>query len=137
MKYIRLMVVLLALLSACTMVSTYTNPDYSFAPTNPGSIRVYMDGLLPNYSYQVIGSIVIDATWTLDTKGGEKKVAKMAAQAGADGIIISSVDVDFIWLSNGIKIYGYTWANNFFIHAYQTGTGYRTIVIRGYLIKRQ
>jgi hypothetical protein len=69
------------------------HPGYDFPPTDPGSILVH-DRLAPDYPFLIIGRISLDTTWTIKPGRDRKKIERMAARAGADGILITGLDID-------------------------------------------
>jgi len=134
MKYNWLMLVLV-LLASCTGVSVYRHPDYSFPPTDPANIRVYLPDQEPTYTYVIIGRITMDFSWTVDTGAAERKVAKLAAQAGADGVVISQVNVDIYQFNQHVHVYGYTSPGEFTAFIQPHSLPYKQIIVQGYLIK--
>jgi len=137
MRHNLLMLALLAMTAyACTGVSVYRHPDYNFPPTDPNQIRYYTQDQQPVYPYLIIGKIAIDATWTVSMAKAEQKVGKLAARAGADGIIITEVDVD-IWAFNQyITVQGYSSGDAYTAFITPHANYLVTKVLYGYLIKR-
>lgn len=135
MKYKWLMLVILTILVSCTGVSVYRHPDYNFAPTDPNLIKVYLPGQDPLSKYIIIGQIAIDASWTIDTAGGERKVAQRAASVGADGVVISDVQVDIYAFNQYVAVHGYTSPGQFSMFITPHAAYYKQIIITGYLIK--
>jgi hypothetical protein len=133
---ILLIVLLVTSLVTCTGVAVYRHPDLSYAPTNPALVGVYLPNFTPNYNFIIIGEITIDATWTISPSAGEKKIAKKAASLGADGIIITTIDVDWVAFNHFYQVNGYSQHGIFNASITEGYLGYRTVIIHGYLIKR-
>ena len=132
---INTLILVLVLLTACTQVSVYKHPDFNFPPTDPANIMVYLPDQNPSRTFVIIGNIAIDASWTVDTGAAERKVAKLAAQAGADGVLISNVQVDILAFNQHVDIYGYTTLDGFYATVRPQALPYKQIIITGYLIK--
>ncbi|HUU39000.1 MAG TPA: hypothetical protein VMW46_12455 [Candidatus Desulfaltia sp.] len=94
-------------LCACSRVIVSKHSDYNFPPTDPSSILVY-DRMAPTYPFVIIGRISLDMTWTVKPRKDEKKIQRMAAQAGADGIIITGLDINISAFNQYVTTHGYT-----------------------------
>jgi hypothetical protein len=92
-------------LCACSRVIVSKHPDYNFPPTDPDSILVY-DQMAPTYPFVIIGRISLDMTWTVKPRKDEKKIQRMAAQAGADGIIISGREINISAFNQYVAAHG-------------------------------
>lgn len=135
-KYKTLILVILTLLVSCTGVSIYKHPDYNFPPTDPSQIRVYVQDQEPTYPYIIIGRLVIDATWTMNMSKAEKKVEAMAAQAGADGILIRQADINIYAFNQYVTVQGYTSGDAFYAAIQPHAMYIVEKKLYGYLIKR-
>jgi hypothetical protein len=93
-------------LCGCTRVIVSKHPDYNFPPTDPNSIQVY-DQKAPTYPFILIGRISLDTTWTVNPRKDKKKIQRMAAQAGADGILITGLDIDISAFNQYVTTQGY------------------------------
>ncbi len=93
-------------LCACSRVLISKHPGYDFPPTDPNSILVY-DRVAPAYPFVIIGRISLDMTWTVKPRRDEKKIERMAAQAGADGIIITGLDINIDAFNQYVATHGY------------------------------
>jgi hypothetical protein len=104
----RLLIVCLLCFSlcSCSRVIISKHPGYNFPPTDPDSILVH-EGVAPNYPFVIIGRISLDMTWTIKPGKDEKKIERMAAQAGADGIIITGLDIDIDAFNKFVAAEGY------------------------------
>jgi len=127
-------------LCACTRVIISKHPDYNFPPTNPDSILVY-DRLAPTYPFVIIGRISLDMTWTVKPGKDQKKIERMAAQAGADGILITGFDIDIDAFNQYVTTEGYASVSGSDLSTFAADTHpdpmyLRQTLIYGYLIKR-
>jgi hypothetical protein len=99
-------------LSACSRVIVSKHPGYNFPPTDPNSILVY-DQVAPSYPFIIIGRIGLDTTWTVKPRRDEKKIQRMAARAGADGIIISGLEINISAFNQYVAAHGYDTVSGF------------------------
>jgi hypothetical protein len=125
---------------ACTRVIVSKQPGYDFPPTDPSSILVH-DRLAPNYPFIIIGRISLDATWTEKPSKDEKKIKKMAAQAGADGILVSGFDIDIGAFNQYVASRGYATVSGTDLSDFAAAIRPRPVhlertLIYGYLMKR-
>jgi hypothetical protein len=93
-------------LCSCSRVIVSKHPDYNFPPTDPNSILVY-DRMAPTYPFVIIGRISLDMTWTIKPGKDERKIERMAAQAGADGIIVTGFDINIDAFNQFVAAEGY------------------------------
>jgi hypothetical protein len=93
-------------LCACSRVIVSKQPGYDFPPTDPDSIQVY-EGVAPNYPFVIIGRIGLDMTWTIKPGKDKTKIERKAAQSGADGIIISGLEIDIDAFNKFVAAEGY------------------------------
>ncbi len=127
-------------LCACTRVIVSKHPGYNFPPTPSDSILVY-DQIAPDYPFVIIGRISLDTTWTVKPKRDQKKIERMAAQAGADAIIIAGLDIKIDAFNQYVSTHGYSTVagrdlSDFAADIYpQTEFLHQTLTY-GYLIKR-
>jgi len=98
--------VIFSALCACSRVIVSKHPDYNFPPTDPNSIVVY-DRVAPDYPFVIIGRISLDTTWTIKPGKDKKKIERKAAQSGADGIIISGLEIDIDAFNKFVAAEGY------------------------------
>lgn len=98
--------VMFVALCTCSRVIVTKHPDYNYPPTNPGSLLVY-DRVAPAFPFVIIGRISLDMTWTIKPGKDQKKIGRKAAQAGADGIIISGLDIDIDAFNKFVAAEGY------------------------------
>jgi len=132
--------VLFFALSACTRVIISKHPDYNFPPTDANSILVY-DRMAPTYPFVIIGRISLDMTWTVKPRKDEKKIRRMAAQAGADGILITGLDINISAFNEYVTTRGYATVSGSDLSSFAADTHpdpmyLRQTLIYGYLIKR-
>jgi len=132
--------VLFFALCACTRVIISKHPDYNFPPTDPNSILVY-DRMAPTYPFVIIGRISLDMTWTVKPRKDEKKIGRMAAQAGADGILITGFDINIDDFNKYVTTQGYATVSGSDLSSFAADTHpdpmyLRRTLIYGYLIKR-
>ena len=127
-------------LYACTRVIVSKHPDYNFPPTDPNSILVH-DRVAPSYPFVIIGRISLDMTWTIKPSMDEKKIERMAARAGADGILISGFDINIDAFNQHVTTKGYAAVSGSDLSSFAADTHpdpmyLRQTLIYGYLIKR-
>jgi len=127
-------------LFACNRVIVSKHPDYNFPPTNPSSILAY-DRMAPTYPFIIIGRISLDTTWTDNPRKDKKKIERMAAQAGADGIIITGFDINISAFNQYVATQGYSAVSGSDLSDFAVATRPRPMylqqsLINGYLIKR-
>jgi len=132
--------VLFCALCACSKVIISKHPDYNFAPTDPNSILVY-DRLAPDYPFVIIGRISLDMTWTIKPGKDEKKIERKAAQAGADGIIISGLEIDIDAFNKFVAAEGYAKVSGSDLSDFSLATKAHALYLEqsltyGYMIKR-
>jgi hypothetical protein len=104
--FLSMCVLFFALSAACTRVIVSMHPGYNFPPTDPDSILVH-DRTAPDYPFVIIGRISLDMTWTISPRRNEKKIARTAARAGADGVIVSGLDIDIDAFNRHVDTEGY------------------------------
>jgi hypothetical protein len=124
------------LMAACTGVSVYRHPDYNFPPTDPSSIQGYGPNEEPTYPYIIIGTITIDASWSMTADGAGQKASREAAKAGADGVLIRNAYLDITVFNRYVTVDGYSTGDAFHASIRPHYMPYATIIFYGYLIKR-
>lgn len=127
-------------LSSCTRVIISKHPAYNFPPTNPNSILVF-DRVAPGCPFLIIGRISLDMTWTVSPKKDDKKIKRLAAQAGADGILVTGYDIDIEAFNRYVKTQGYATVSGSDLSSFAEVIRPRPMyleqmLIYGYLIKR-
>jgi hypothetical protein len=124
---------------ACTRVIVSRHPDYNFPPTDPNSILVY-DQIAPSYPFIIIGRISLDMTWTVNPRKNKKKIQRMAAQAGADGILITGLDIDISAFNHYVTTHGYATVSGSYLSHFAVTRPLpmylQQHLIYGYIIKR-
>lgn len=128
------------ILCACTRVIISRHPDYNFPPTDPNSILVY-DRIAPSYPFVIIGRISLDKTWTDNPRKDEKKIKGMAAQAGADGILVTGLAIDIDAFNRHVTTQGYATVSGSDLLCFATAVRPRPMYLQqtlvyGYLIRR-
>ncbi len=128
-------------LCACSRVIISRHPGFNFPATDPDSILVH-DRMAPNYPFVIIGRISLDTTWTIKTSKDHKKIERMAAQAGADGILVSGFDIDIDAFNRYVATQGYAAVSGSDISSFAAATHARPDYLQqariyGYLIKRK
>ena len=132
--------VIFSSLCACSRVLVSKHPGYDFPPTDPNSVLVH-EGVAPEYPFVIIGRISLDMTWTIKPGKDEKKIGRKAAQAGADGIIISGLDIDIDAFNRHVATHGYTNVSGSDLSAFAVEIRPHTRLLEqtltyGYMIKR-
>lgn len=127
-------------LCACSRVIVSKHPGYDFPQTDPNSILVH-EGVAPDYPFVIIGRISLDMTWTIKPGKDEKKIVRKAAQAGADGIIISGLDIDIEAFNKFVAAEGYAKVSGSDLSGFALAIRAHTLYldqskIYGYMIKR-
>jgi hypothetical protein len=125
---------------ACSRVIISRHPDYNFPATDANSIQVY-DRVAPSYPFLIIGRISLDMTWTVNPKRDEKKIRRLAAQAGADGILVTGYDIDIEAFNRYVSAQGYLSVSGSDLSSFAAVTRPHPMyleqtLIYGYLIKR-
>jgi hypothetical protein len=116
------------------------HPGFDFPPTDPDGILVH-NRLAPDYPFLIIGRVGLDTTWTIKPNRNLKKVRKKAAQAGADGILVTGLDIDIDAFNRHATTKGYEAVSgsdlSSFASATRTHPDYlEQVRIFGYLLKR-
>jgi hypothetical protein len=127
-------------LYACSRVIISKHPAYKFPPTDPNSIQVYVR-TAPSFPFVIIGRISLDMTWTVNPKKDDKKIKRLAAQAGADGILVTGYDIDIEAFNQYVNTQGYATVSGSDLSSFAAATRPRPMfleqtLIYGYLIKR-
>ena len=140
MKTQRAIPVFFLALCACSRVIVSKHPGFNFPPTDPRLIQVH-NRLAPDYRFVIIGRSSLDTTWTTKPTQDQKKIERMAAQAGADGILITGFDIDIDAFNRHVTTQGYDGVSgsdlSSFAAAIRAHPDYlERAKIFGYLIKR-
>jgi hypothetical protein len=128
-------------LCACSRVIISRHPGFNFPPTDPDLILVH-DRMAPSYPFVIIGRISFDTTWTIKTSKDQKKIERMAAQAGADGILVTGFDIDIDAFNRYVTTQGYATVSGSDLSSFAEATHahpdyLEQAMIYGYLIKRK
>ncbi|MGB7293968.1 MAG: hypothetical protein WBC70_00110 [Candidatus Aminicenantales bacterium] len=132
--------IIISALCACTRVIISKHPGYDFPATDPDSILAH-DRTAPDYPFVIIGRISLDMTWTINPGRDEKKIEKMAARAGADGIIVSGLDINIDAFNRHVATQGYASVSGTDLSEFVVVTRPHALYLEqsriyGYIIKR-
>jgi len=127
-------------LGACSRIIISKHPGFNFPPTDPDSIVVH-DRRAPSYPFLIIGRISLDTTWTIKPGKDQKKIERKAAQAGADGILITGFDIDIDAFNQHVTTKGSAAVSGSDLSSFAAATPahpdyLQQARIYGYLIKR-
>jgi hypothetical protein len=97
--------------------------------------------MAPSYPFVIIGRISLDMTWTVNPSKDENKIERMAARAGADGILITGFDVNIDAFNRYVATHGYATVSGSDLSSFAAVTRPHPMfleqtLIYGYLIKR-
>jgi hypothetical protein len=125
---------------ACSRVIVSKHPGFNFPPTDPDSIQVH-DRTAPSYPFVIIGRVSLDTTWTVKPGKDQKKIERLAAQAGADGILVTGFDIDIDAFNQHVASYGCATVSGSDLSSFAAATRPRPDYLQqtriyGYLIKR-
>lgn len=131
---------LIIMLCSCTPgISISTNPDYSFAPTDPASITQY-NGFTPSRSFIIIGKITLShGPFSVSDNYYKNLLRKKVAAIGADAIVITDSDIDIYAYNRYVYTYGQASITgntmSFYTISHPVYTGYAVTRYYGYLIR--
>jgi len=98
------------------------------------------DRIAPSYPFVIIGRISLDKTWT-DPRKDEKKIKGLAAQAGADGILVTGLAIDIDAFNRHVTTQGYATVSGSDLLCFAMAVRPRPMYLQqtlvyGYLIRR-
>lgn len=127
-------------LCACSRVIVTQHPGFNFPPTDPDSVLVH-NRLAPSYPFIIIGRISFDTTWTIKPGRDQKKIEKLAARAGADGILVTGFDIDIDAFNRHVADHGFGTVSGSDLSSFASATRTHPDFLEqtktfGYLIKK-
>ena len=130
----------LCMVACAPGINIIRHPDYNYSPTDPMQMKVYLHGLTPTYPYVIIGKLILTANaFTSRSRSQDLKIFKRAAQMGADGIIMTDMDIDIYAFNQYVTTQGFATLSGNSLSYFQVTRPYAsywvTYIFYGYLIK--
>lgn len=138
-KILICLIVIVLLSYSCIAIDMVKHPDYNYIPTNPASVIIYDQGLIPQREFFIIGKMTIDSTLSLGERQTAKNIRSKAALIGGDAVIITDKDVSIYAFNRGTTTEGTAWGTGSWLQYRQTthdNTLYiPQVLLYGYVIK--